>query len=904
MVTGLKDVVVVGYGIQSRKTIAGSATTIDAKQIEAQVSNNVGQVLQGTVAGLTVNRSSGDPASSYNIVLRGLSSISNPASPLILIDGVQGNLADVSGDMIQSITVLKDATTAGIYGSSSAGGVILVTTKNGSGRQKLNLTYNVGVSGFANLIKELRGDDLMRLQNEALVNSGSQPIWTPHQIDSVGAGTNWVKAVTRTGIRHELNLDYSGGNSALNYLLSANYLREDAAVIGNWYEKAVSRIKLNAQTTSWLNLGLNVQNSYTRGRAGASLVGAGSYTPNILQSKGGLPNLGIPSAAQVVSGGVNPIMSQEDSIAGYSNYNPTYGLNAFFTPQITFSKHLKFNSIINWGITSEYSKVFYGSYNVYDASHTVLMSQRLQANTAASAAQSTGINEGYQNYLTYTDTINGVHSINIVAGNRTSKNGIGSVVSEAIYGFSNNLLQNINNGSNRSSATGHDYTPTTKRSYFGRATYSYKERYIAEATLSYDGTDRFGPNNKYGYFPAVALAWRASEENFLKGKTWADNLKIRASYGVLGNDAIPQFEYYQTITVSPAYAFGAPNYQAVQGAFPTSVANPNVKWESTATLDLGFDWTFMRHWNVVFDYYNRNTSNMLYYAPISQTTGFINEYLNVGNVDNKGIELALGYNNKWGDWRFNANLTLAHNRNAVTKLFNGLTQYIEDNVYGNALIVGQPTTMIYGVKVLGVYQNAADLVKHPRKGASVGDYIFADLNHDSLVSGQDYQPIGNTFPKLTAGLSTGLSYKGVDLQMTMSGAFDYDVLNQGAAGQVTKLNFTFLNANEHWLDFYNNRWHGPGTSNTMPRLVANSTINSIQGIRSVDLENGNYWRIRNIQLGYTLGSKVATKVKLQSLRVYLNVSNPLLISKFYGYDPETSGYPIMRTASFGLNANF
>lgn len=901
--TGLNQLVVVGYGTQNKLTTAGAITTIGSRQIEQQVTNNVAQALEGTVAGLQTFRQSGDPASGYTSILRGLSSISIPASPLILIDGVPGSFNDVTPDQVESITVLKDATTAGIYGSSSAGGVILITTKNGSGKPKLTINYTVGINNFVHLIKELRGNDFMRLQNEALVNGGYLPYWTQQQIDSVGAGTDWGKAVTRTGIRHELNINYSGGSKAFNYLISGNYLHEDGAVLSNWYERMITRVKLNSQTTRWLNLGMNLEGSFAHGDAGASVIGAGSYTPNIPESKG-VPDLSYPGTVNYVSVGVNPVQALQDSIRGYSNHNPTYSFNAFFTPEIIFSRHLQFNSIMNAGFGFTYQKDYYGSYTVYDASHTVLLGQRTQANTAAYAAASYIWNIGIQNYLTFSDTIHNIHALNIVAGNREYKIDEGANISAVNSGYSNNLLQNINNGTARNAGAGSDNTPSTKRSFFGRATYSYKEKYILEGTLSYDGSDRFGSNNKYGLFPAAAAAWRISEEPFLKNAGWINNLKLRASYGVLGNDGIPQFLYYQTISESNAYAFGSPNYVGALGAFPTSIANPNIKWESTATFDLGIDFYLLTNWNMVVDFYNRNTSNMLFDAPVSLTTGFTNEYLNIGSLNNKGIEISVGYQRHWSDWGINANLTFSHNTNKVTKLFNGLTTYPYGPTDAQAFVVGQPSTLIYGIKVRGIYQNAAELAKYPRKGAQIGDYIFQDLNGDSLISSSDLQTLGNSFPKIMTGLNIGASWRNIDLTIGMSGEFDYNIVNGAYNDQVTQYNFFYLNANERWLAYYNNRWRGPSTSNTMPALKANDFNNSVLGVRSTDLRNGNFVRIQNIQVGYTFSRSILDKIKMKGLRVDATVSNPLLISSYYGYDPETGGYPMMRTISLGLNTNF
>ncbi len=920
------DIVVIGYGTTKKVTTSGAIASISSKEIKTISASNAAVALQGRIPGLQIYRAGGPLAGARYFQLRGVASLGVNSSPLILIDGVPGDINSVNPEQIEDISVLKDATTSAVYGASAAGGIVLITTKNGKeGKVKVDITVRQGVNNFVNLLEPLNAWEQALLVNEARINSNLAPAWSPKQIDSLGngGGTNWIKNVTRTGMVKEANLQISGGGNKTNFILASNYVKEEGSVVGNWAERANTRLKLNSNLTNWLKLGVNLFAQFQRGRGGADLVSAGEYSsfiPKYLPD--GRPGIINPSLAGGAgggqAGGLNPLQGLEDSIRGFSNYNPSYNLNSILTAEVKITSFLKFNTIFNYGIGFNYAKNYFQDFVVYDAigqsGGGAVVARRQAANRAASASFGYGTNWSTQNYFTFNKKLGTAHDITAVAGFRSAKTGLGAGISASRSNFANNIVQNVNaGGAAGQSGAGSDNTPSTSYSYFGRIAYTYNTKYTVEGSVSRDGSDRFGPKNKYGNFGGVGASWRISQEKFFEKLTRnkIDEMKIRASYGAVGNDRIPQFLYYSAVNINgSAYPFGPYNSAASGGANQDGsiLPNPAVKWETLTSLNFGTDITFLKNWNLSLDWYKRVTKDLLFQVPVSPTTGFDSQFQNIGNLTNKGIEVSLNYNNSFGkNITFNSRLIFTKNTNVITELFNGVSKYaFPTDTRSNAYIVGQSVGNIYGWKVLGIFQTAAQVAATPHFGSpEPGDFIYEDTNKDGKIDTDDYQTIGNSLPKGEFAWTNSVTWKNIDFNLHMSAAFGGQIAQSGE----TRFQFAegISRNNLHYLV---DRWRGPGTSTTTPRVAAgnNYNVSGARAVTSATVQDGDYLRIRQIELGYTLPSNLLKRSGLTSARAFVNTTNPFTFTKFYGWDPESGSsgqrygfYPIYRTITFGIN---
>lgn len=918
--TGLDEVVVVGYGTQKKSVVTGAIASVSAKDLKDQEVTRLDDALQGRTAGVTVVQSSGAPGSAPQIRVRGVTSINN-SEPLYVIDGLvvlNGGLDNINPDAIESIEVLKDASAA-IYGSRASSGVILVTTKKGKiGNTTIN--YN-GYIGYQQPVKHVGLANAMQyatLRNMSKTNDGAA---APFADPSVfGVGTDWQNQIFSNNARiQNNNLSISGGTDKSTYYAGFGYL-DQAGIIEpgrsdykryNFTFNSVSKIK------KWLTIGESFNYTYTRtmgsfatnSEFGGPLSDALNLDPitPVLQTDPTIaatyPALAVKNSAGIPYGISQYVAQEINNPAAYSqiiagNYSWAHNLLGNVYAEIEILPGLK--------LKTQYSakQAFYGGDGFTPLYY---LNPSTSNSSLTSATRSNNRNNTYtwDNTATYAKTF-GLHNLNVVVG--TSAFSAGQVGLSTTYtglpytSFSQLSFNPSVSAANRVGSSFEDQ-PYTVASIFARATYDYDEKYLFSGIVRRDGSSKFGSNNIYGVFPGGELGWVATREKFFPKDSFVDFLKFRGSYGVIGNEqSLGSFAYTSVVTTGSNYIIGQDGLAI--GAAPGSPANPNLKWETLHTTDIGFDAILFHNINVTLDLYRKNTIGMLETQPIPAYTGFANSpTANVGNMLNKGVELELGYTGKSGGFSYHLNGNFAYNFNQVTYL--GTIPYLDGGSFQsssynlNRTQVGQPVNSFYGFKEIGIFQSAAQIASTPHlAGAKPGDFIWQDTNGDGKIDQTDRVSLGSPLPKYTYGLTFNGSYKGFDVTIFGQGAWGNKVFEGYRRLDIPTANYPIeaLNA-----------WTPTNTNTNYPRLTDADPNNNFKYPSNFYLHNGGYFRIRTAQIGYNIKKSWLQKADIQNLRIYVSSNNLATISGYNGYDPEVSGgvdrgvYPLSRTFMLGLN---
>lgn len=915
-VAELSQVMVVGYGAQKRANLTASVTRIDAEDFKGISTTGIGQAIQGRAPGVQIYRNSGAPGAGATINIRGIGSFTNN-SPLIVVDGVPaGDINLISPDEVESVTVLKDASASAIYGANGANGVIIITTKSGkSGTAKIDYAYKAGFNQAVNMPELLNAKEYAMLQNEARINSGRMPLFTDDQIRNLGEGTNWRDQILQTGIRQEHYVGISGGAPKMNYLLSANYLNENGTAIYSWYKRLNIRTKIDGQIGEKFSTGLQAQYSFSKSQGGADFTDATIFSPTIpLMTPDGRPGAysrNDPSGA--VNTGLNPVYDREISL-GYSNNNPANYLLSTAYAEYRFLPALKLRSSITYERSTVLTKAFSPSYEFRNYEGDVIASNsRLPSQREFTQTYNQDSRYLLTNTLEYSKTFNEAHNFKVLAGYEEQQSNSEATRMNRIGGFPTNDWLNFGTDiTSQVKATG-TADISSRRSWFGRLNYDYQGKYLFEAVGRRDGSSKFAPANRWGFFPSASVGWRISAEDFFSPlKTVVDDLKFRVSYGLTGNSNIPNFVYNSTVEIKDGYVF---NNTAVQTGSINTLPNKNIRWETNKLFNIGLDATLLnKRLNITFDAYQRKSEDLLTNVSIPATSGISNDQgilgtqiQNVGILKNRGMELLIGWkDNISSDFGYQLNLTGSYNKNELLK-FNGLSDKQIIGAAGELVNqVGQPLNSIYGFRSVGVWQNAAEITANPhRVNDQPGDLRFQDINNDGKIDENDRTILGNSIPKYTFGLSGGLNYKNFDFNFLLQGDAQKDFLQYG---------YGYF---EYYLQNYNNyayalnRWHGEGTSNLNPRLIAGSEYLA-NTVSSYFVQDASYLRLRHVEIGYKIPQSVLNKLKISSLRVYAGADNLLTLTKYYGLDPEQGNavgrdainYPQARTFTLGLNVTF
>lgn len=913
----LNEVVVVGYGTQKKGLITGSISLTKGEEIVKSPSQNLGQSLQGRMSGVIMNVRSGEPGSDgASISIRGKSTTGN-TDPLILVDGIanrSGNWDRINPDDIESITVLKDASAA-IYGSRSANGVILITTKRGKeGKPTIDYSYNIGFQQPTRLPELADAATFAEVFNEIEEYEGRVPRYTAEEIEKFRNGsdpinypnTDWLKETLReTSLQQKHNMSLRGGNERIKYFIGAGFADQDAIYKNSntYYRQYNIRSNIDAQITRYLSASVDLAGRIEDQHYSGSDAGTIFYSllRSFPTSLARYPN-GLPTAGMDVG---NPVTLVTDE-TGYRNYNKSV-FNSTFTARLDLSWLTEGLSVDGYmafdkeGLEKkEWRTPFY--YYVWDQATDTYEKKKNGTRDYASLRQDyvpyTSLT--FNTKLMYNNRFNDVHGLDLLLGYEQnelkgndfwgSRSNYLSTAIDQLFAGSTNKEHYDNGGSAYEQA---------RMSYFGRLGYDYAGKYMAQFNFRYDGSYIFAAGKKWGFFPGISLGWRLSEEKFIKGNLqWINNLKIRASYGQQGNDNVGAFQYLLKYATGRNYVFGNTD---VQGVYQEGFPNKNITWEVADTYNIGLDGDF---WNgllgVEFDIFKTKRSNILRQrnASIPQYTGLKDlPDENIGKVENKGVELQLNHRSRIGAVNFNASGNFLYARNKVI--------YMDETPWGEGYDYLKEEGMPLGAglyyEVIGIFKDQAHLESYPHmEGARPGDLIFKDVDDNGEINSMDRvrQPLTN-FPEIVFGLTLGADWKNFDLSVLLQG--------QGRAKQAVYSRVD--QTGNFYMSQVQDRWTPDNINGTQPR--AGGSINSMESYGSTYyLKDASFLRLKNMELGYTIpGNNWLNRLSISHCRVYVSGYNLLTFDKIKEIDPETQDgkgtyYPQLRIFNVGVNITF
>lgn len=936
----LDEVVAIGYGSMKKSDLTGAVASIKADQLQKTPASGIDQALQGRAAGVTVNANSGQPGAAAEVRIRGIGTI-NDSSPIYVVDGlIVGDISFLSPNDIESTEILKDASSTAIYGARGANGVILITTRKGKeGKTKISVNSYIGIQNRWNKLDLMKRDEfastVVNLANTAseindyktkgfngwlaVYRLGTSPYYpttvsttNPNGLDYSKIETDWQDEVfKKNALIQNHHISIEGGNDKNRYAISASYFNQDGTIIGSDYERLTIRANSSVKVKDWLTVGENISFMTSTGRnamnnnasPGASILSAAlamapwdpTHYPEGSVSRTGKDLSGQISASSNFRNVVNPFSMVTNSHP--ENTIERWVGDVFL--ELTPLEGLKYRSSVSLDLANHRDRLFK---NVHEHStYDKLAKNFLSISTAR---YSTVL---FENILTYGKTI-GKHDFSVMGGqtveeyNLYSMGGSGSSI---INPRENNwYLSQVTEDKTFSD----DAQRTRMFSLLGRLHYSYNNRYLATLNFRADASSKF-PENLWGYFPSVALAWRMSEEDFLKDIPFLDNLKLRGGWGQIGNDKVDLKSFIQTMfNQGPSfvnYPLGSPS-ELIPGATVLTYVDKNGKWETTEQVNIGIDFgLFNGLLSGTIDGFIRDTKDMI--LPINTPAYIGNRVLpksNIGKVRNKGLEISLEHLNKIGQINYTLSANASFINNKLVALNEGDRLHYDD---GRIIDEGYALYTFWGYKYEGVYRTQAELDQHlygysaGSNPYSVGDAKFADLDSDGKIGDGDKADIGNPFPWLTYGFNIGLDYKGFDIQLFFQGIYGNELYNAvrvrtEGKGLESTLSTTMRDV---WT---------PSTPNgSIPNPYGNPSNSSIS---SRFIESGSYFRLKNLQLGYTLPKNLILKSGLERVRFYTTMSNLFTLTNYTGYDPEVGGgidygnYPQSRTLIFGVNLEF
>lgn len=899
-ISSLDAVVVVGYGTQKKSDLTGSISSIKSGDISSLPVPDVGQAIQGKAAGVQVV-AAGAPGSNVTIRVRGIGTVNN-SDPLLVIDGVPTDvpLNTINPDDIASIDILKDASASAIYGSRGANGVVMITTKKGvNGQNHLSFNAFVGTQKATNMVKMLDASQFALLNNEMLKNNNQATYPGYANPETLGKGTDWIDKMFRSAPIQSYSIAYSGGNDKANYYVSGSYLNQEGIVINTGYKRYAIQFNSNAKVLNWLKFGNTLTLNHDEKPSGSydirNTMAANPALP-VFNSDG--TYAGPVGQPQWVGDVTNPVALATLVQNNTNGYNILGSLFA----EVTFAKGLTFKS--SGGIQAQFwnNRTWSPKYD-YDPIP--------QPSSYLSEQYNKSITLNWDNYFTYDANFNNVHHLTAMLGTNAQQNKT-NWISGNVQGFASDVTQQLNNGTLNPNVNGTGYE-WALASYFGRINYEYDHKYLFTGTVRRDGSSRFGQNNKWGTFPSASVAWRISNEKFLQNVSFINDLKIRAGYGVTGNQNIGNYSFASSLT-SAIYVF---NGNVVPAEIAMVMANPNVQWETVEQSNIGLDATlFQNRISFTIDAYLKNTSKMLVPMPVPISTGYsdiVVPYVNTGKVQNKGIEIAASSKNFIGKFKWNTSLNISFNKNKVVSLYQNTPMYIGSGIGLNGTLatntVGYPINAFYGYVMNGIFQNQKELDQasvqvpgaDPYNRTSPGDVRFRDLNNDGVINDGDRSILGSPNPQFIYAVTNDFSYGGFDLSIFLQGVQGNDIFNANNVFQES------MAVAQNQTQSVLSRWEGEGTSNIMPRAIFNDPNNNSR-ISSRFLEDGSYLRIKNVTFGYTLPNNLLSRYKVQRIRIYASAQNLLTFTKYSGFDPEVpyngvdyNVYPVTRVLSLGLN---
>ena len=943
----LDEVVVIGYQTVKRKDLTGSVASVSGEQIAAMPVANAAQALQGKLAGVNVTTQDGRPDAAVSIRVRGGGSISQSNDPLVLIDGVSGSLSDIPGDQIESIDVLKDASSTAIYGARGANGVILVTTK-GAKEGRVVVSYN-GYAKFNTPTKymdALNPYDYLAYSWASAASVGGNSYMEPlEKLYGIGRYTttnsggiesyrnvktdNIQKKIYGDSFSHNHDLSVTGGTEKTKVLFGVNYMDEDGMKLASYYRRANVSLKVNQKIAKNLDLSLDTRYTNIKKMGDEGVTnGSGSILSSSYRFR--------PIATEDILGDLSAM--NEGMIENYAKqsqwdrYNPVNRINDKYAPNAQQS--LRGILSLNWGIvkglTYHTDLSLSQTWNQNKEWTGAIINNYLDDNTGevlyagnANLEKKNSWGLRWTNTLSYDFTLGKIHRLNILAGHEVSDSGGDGLKASGTYFPANFTKENAFAMINQYDSTKGvgDFsssvsTPSRILSFFGRLNYNLMERYLLTVTFRADGSSKFAPSNRWGYFPSVAAGWRISEEAFIKDNVeWLSNLKIRGSWGQIGNDKIGNDKYYALANVAPTYdaVFGGDYYS---GGTVTSLYNTQIHWERSEQLDLGFDLgLFNNRFSLEFDYYRRDTKEMLVNVDVPASVGLASVETNVGSVRNSGLDFTVKWEDSFKDFRYGIRLTGTTIKNEVTNL-GGKRITSGDIGSGKSVHMteeGMPIKYFYGYKTIGIFQSneeieqynamaaaaSGDAKKKYQANVAPGDLIYADTDGNGYITAEDRTDLGSPTPKFIGGLGITAAWKGFDLSIDLQGNFGNKIYNAKQAERNAGV--------DNWDRSFLDRWTENNRNTSIPRMTFEGN-NYFVSDRYV--ESGNYVKLQTVELGYTFPKNLMQKVHIQNLRLYFSGNNLLYFTNYNGFTPEILGgldrdiYPITATCRFGLNLTF
>lgn len=921
-VQSLSEVVVIGYGTETKKNLTGSVGVVGAERLQARPITSASQSLQGQVSGVWINQNLGEPGDDgATIRIRGIGTLNNP-DPLILVDGIEAPFNNIDPNDIESITVLKDAASAAIYGSRAANGVVLVTTKRGKLNAKPSISYNnyFGTQTPANIPDFIwDSQQFMELRNEADINSGRDPLYPQEVVDEyaqIGPNTNWFDEIFEPAFIQQHNLSISGGSQTTNFMLSVGYLDQNAVV-----KNTVGTERYNAR----MNLDSRITDNFTVGTS-LAFSRQESILDNISQDGGILAR----------ATRLGPNFPAFDDQGRFADRDRTIDAIELSTPNILAEAFSLQRTLLD----NRFLGNFYAEYEIIEGLKvrgTLAANYRVDDDQFFNRRADTydwrtgdlalvwwenrRLEEQHTERLNITSWLQanyeksfGSHNFKALVGlNQESFNE--RFFAAARQELPSNSLAVLNTGNPETASNEGSATAWALRSIFGRLGYNYDQKYLFEFNIRRDGSSRFGANNRWAVFPSFSGGWVVSQEPFMQNIPAIDFLKIRASWGQLGNqnlttsDQPNDFPFASGISFEPAYSFGG---AIVGAAAQTTLGNPDIRWETTTQTDIGINLgLFQSKLGIEADYFIKTTDDILFNQQNPGVTGVRTPTTrNIAEVENRGWEVALNYTDQFGDFSFDVGFNVTNVKNEVKQIDPNALADADRVIDGNYVTQrGSPINSLFGLQALGIFQSQDEIDNAPDQSLFAepqpGDIRYADANGDGVVNIEDRVVIGKEIPTWIYGINLNLGYKGFDLTALLQGVGDMD------AYEASRFYAPFQNSGGV-ASFWTGRWTPENPSTTLPRLVIPQTGVNYNVTHSLWITPRDYLRLKNLQIGYNLPRALLDNTFIESFRVFVNGQNLFTITDYVGFDPErearnangTAGYPQMRILSAGLNLRF
>lgn len=888
----INEIVVVGYGTEKRSSINAAVAVVTAEEISSTPALRVEQALQGRAAGVVVAQNSGSPGSTLSVNIRGINSLGS-SEPLYVVDGIPVDGLDFLNTAdIETISILKDAAAAGIYGTRGANGVVLITTKSGNYEKEGRISYEgyQGVQSPWKKLNLLNAREYAIIQNESFIAAGKVPRPEFANPNALGVGTDWQDAVFANAPIGSHSVRMTGGSKKSSYSLSGGYFQQDGIVGGEKarFKRYTARLATEYKVKDWLTVGTN--------------VGFTNLERNAINENN---EFSTPLVHTLNMDPVTPVR-KEDGTYAYSKYADTDIANPVNQIELTydtwtsnrvvgalygvldFTSDLSLRTSYSIDATFATQDIFVPRFNLSnDVDLRDAPDHEIRDENSVAINHNTWKSSQVENVLTYKKLIEGKHQITVDMGN--------SVLQRRYHtaGASNT---NLPSNDPDDAYIGNTIDPLESQgasefaeeesllSYFGRVNYNFDEKYFITAIMRADGSSKFGPDNRFGYFPSFSLGWLITEEEWNLGPV--SYLKLRSGWGKNGNDRIGNNRYRTVVSSGQNYTY-SPDETIVNGSVPLAVGNSELRWEETNQFNVGLDAEFLNgRISLTTDYFIKNTNDMLYESPIPLTVGAQPPTQNVASMRNKGWEFAANYKDKVAgfSYDFGGNITFINNE--VTDLGLGSEPIVDGDIpqqgFATLTDIGQPIGSFYGYITDGIFQNGEEVAAHAFQNSATapGDIRFKDLNNDGVIDEEDRTYIGNPNPDFSYGITANFKYAGVDLGIFLQGVSGNDIFNA-----TVRYDLPFSNKPNSILD----RWTGEGTSNNEPRVSLNDP-NFNSRISDRFIEDGSYLRLKNIQIGYTLPEYLLERMKMDKMRIYMSSNNLFTFTKYTGLDPEIGAY--------------